>query len=69
LAISAWLIRKSIQEESAERLTDLDNTLAGTDVTSMGCNVSVHSIKPFVAVRSKSLRGQLDGKSTCQAIR
>jgi len=67
----AAVIRDAIKEESAERLTDLDNTLAGKNVTSSmgpGFNVSVKSIKPFAEARTKSVRDQLDGKSAGQAI-
>jgi len=65
-------VRDAVTEESTERLTDLDNTLAGKDVTSSmgpGFNVSVRSIKPFVEARTKSVTDQLEGKSTGQAIR
>mgnify|MGYP001417919534 CR=1 FL=1 len=57
----ANVVREAIEEESAERLTDLDNTLKGKEVTSSmgpGFNVPVRSIKPFVdtdAARSHSL--------------
>jgi spore coat protein H len=68
----ADVVREAIKEESAERLTDLENTVAGKQVTTSmgpGFNVQVRSIKPFVAARTKSVQDQLDGKSTGQAIR
>lgn len=68
----AGVIGDAIKEESSERRTDLDNTLAGKTVTSSmgpGFNTSVSSIKPFVEARTKSVKDQLDGKSAGQTIR
>ena len=64
-------IRDSLREESTERLTDLDNTLAGKPVTTSvgpGFNATVKSINTFVAARNTSVQDQLDGKSAGQAI-
>lgn len=67
----ANVIRDAIKEESTERLTDLDNTVAGKKVTSSmgpGFNVSVNSIKTFVESRNTSVKDQLEGKSNGQSI-
>jgi hypothetical protein len=59
----ATIIRDSVAEESDERIAELDNTVAGKQVTSSmgpGFSVAVRSIKPFVEARSQSVKGQLE---------
>ena len=58
----AIVIRDSIREESDKRSAELENTVAGKQVTSSmgpGFNVPVSSIKPFVEARSQSVKDQL----------
>ncbi|MBI3865405.1 MAG: CotH kinase family protein [Planctomycetia bacterium] len=67
----ADVIRDAIREESTDRLTDLENTLAGKTVTTSvgpGFNSTVKSIMPFVEARTKSVKDQLEGKSAGQTI-
>jgi hypothetical protein len=62
----AIVIRDSIREESAERSAELNNTIAGKQVTSSmgpGFNVPVNSIKRFVDARSQSVKSQLEGNA------
>lgn len=56
------VVRDSIKEESDERSTELENSIAGRQVTASmgpGFDVPVSSIKPFVEARSQSVRDQL----------
>ncbi len=56
-------IRDSLTEESEKRRLELENTVAGKQVTSSmgpGFDVPVSSIKPFVEARSQSVHRQLD---------
>ena len=67
----ARAVREAVEEESAERLSALDDTLDGKTVSSSmgpGFTVSVKSINAFAEVRTKSVKEQLDGKSKGQTI-
>jgi spore coat protein H len=68
----AGIVRDAIEEESPERLIDLNNAVGGKMVTSSmgpGMNVPVNSIKPFVTARAKSVQDQLEGRSEGLTIR
>lgn len=69
----AAVLRAAIQQESAERLSEFDNAVAGAKVSiAMGPgfngSVAVTPIKPFVKARVKSVADQLEGKSKGETI-
>ena len=69
----AAVIRSPIQEESQERLAELDKAVAGQKVTiamgpGFGRGTEVKPIKPFVTARAKSVADQLEGKAEGKTI-